>query len=273
MVLSNSDVSMTYSGGASNTDPDLSLGGEASAYPIAGNRLFNDISQPNATNGITDYRCFYFKNSSNVDTLYDARALISYDVPGDVTVQVGFNFQNDRQNITVANYASVSSGSLVLTYTDTSDHDVTVSWNASTSTWATNFQTALRTISKLEDVTVAVSISGSSAVFEVNFVGVAAKRLHNLIVLKTNNLSPSQTVTVTRIIEGGPINQTADVIDVSTTSPIGITFNATTNVMGDIRPQDIIPIWIKRTVPANSTAIEDDGFTFQVQGKGIDPNV
>ena len=52
MVISSSDISTTLSGGSSNTNPDLSLGGPASSYPITGNRLFNDISDTSATNGI-----------------------------------------------------------------------------------------------------------------------------------------------------------------------------------------------------------------------------
>ena len=270
MVISSSDISTTLSGGSSNTNPDLSLGGPASSYPITGNRLFNDISDTSATNGITDYRCFYFNNTSNVDSLYSAQVLISYTVPGDVIAQLGFNFQNDRQDVTISNYASVTSGSFVVTYTDSSgDHDITVNWNSSISTWASNFQTAIRAVTNLGDVTVSPTLSGSSAIFELNFIGAAANRHHNVLTLKTNSLSPTEGIVITKIIDGSPINQVVDEIDVSTTTPIGITFNSLTDVIGDIRPGDSIPIWVKRIVPVNSAAVENDGFTFQVQGKAL----
>lgn len=273
MVLSSADVSMTYSGGSSNTNPDLSLGGVASLYAISGTRLFDDVTEAEATNGLTDYRCFYFNNESNVYSLYSAQILVSYTVPGDVIAQLGFNFQNDIQNITVAHYASVTSGSFILTYTDTSgNHNFTVNWNSSLSTWASNFQTAIRTIANLGDVTVTASVSGSNAIFEVSFIGVAANRHHDILVLNTNSLSPTESITITKIIDGGPINSVADSIDVSTTTPVGITFNSLTDSIGDIRPLDSIPIWVKRIVPVNSTAIENDGFTVQVQGLALSPS-
>ena len=272
MVLSSANVSMTYSGGVSNTNPDFSLGGIASEYSISGNRLFDDVTETEATNGLVDYRCFYFNNDSDVDTLYSAQMLISYTVPGDVTAQIGFNFQNEIQNLTVSNYSSVTSGSFILTYTDINDdsnYNFTVDWNADLSTWASNFQTAIQALTNLGDVTVEPTLNGSVAVFNISFLGSAGNRYHNILTLHTNSLSPSESISITKIIDGSPINQIADIIDVSTTEPIGITFNAEIDTIGDIRPLDSVPIWVQRTVPVNSTPIENDGFTLQVQGFGL----
>ena len=124
-------------------------------------------------------------------------------------------------------------------------------------------------MTNLGDVTVSPTLSGSSAIFELNFIGAAANRHHNVLTLKTNSLSPTEGIVITKIIDGSPINQVVDEIDVSTTTPIGITFNSLTDVIGDIRPGDSIPIWVKRIVPVNSAAVENDGFTFQVQGKAL----
>jgi hypothetical protein len=92
------------------------------------------------------------------------------------------------------------------------------------------------------------------------------------MVLKTggNNLVASQTTTISVVksVSGGPINRIADVIDVDTTTPNNIVFNTTASV-GDIRPLDSIPIWIKRTVPANTPAVENDGFVLRIKGDGI----
>ena len=77
MVLSSADVSMTYSGGSSNTNPDLSLGGVASLYAISGTRLFDDVTEAEATNGLTDYRCFYFNITDPILTIIKSYLLIT----------------------------------------------------------------------------------------------------------------------------------------------------------------------------------------------------
>ena len=272
MPLSNSDITFTFSGGSTNSDPNESLGGDPSVQPILNKRLFDDVTDAETKSGVIDYRCFYVNNESNVDSLYNALIYVAYDTPGEVTVQLGFSFEDERQNLTVTNVTSITGGSFTLTYTDTSNHDVLVNWNSDLSVWSGNLQTALRAITNLEDVIVSGSLAGSSVVFEIDFVEAASKRYHEVLVLKTggNNLVASQTTTISVVksVSGGPINRIADVIDVDTTTPNNIVFNTTASV-GDIRPLDSIPIWIKRIVPANTPAIENDGFVLRIKGDGI----
>lgn len=272
MAISVSDITFTFSGGSANVDPDNSLGGEPSVHPIINKRLFDDVLDEETKDGMIDYRCFYVNNDSNVYSLYEAMIYIAYTVPGDTTVQIGFDFQNERQNLTISNADIVTGGSFVLTYVDTNNYDITINWDANFSNLAENLQTALRDIPNLEDVTVSASLSQTNLIFEIDFVGSASKRYHESILLNENNLisSPSASISILKSINGGPINRIADVIDVDTTTPNNIIFDSSVFV-GDIRPLDSIPIWVKRIVPVNTSAIENDGFVLRIKGEAIKP--
>lgn len=276
MPVTDSDISFTFSGGGTNANPDLSLGGDPSVQPIVNNRLFDDVEESEAKNGVIDYRCLYLHNDSAISSLYNAQVYVVYTVAGAVSVQLGFDFSNDRQNVTVTEADTITAGSFTLEYSDAaSQYDIIVAWSSSLSTWATNFQTAIRAITNLEDVTVSASWSGTSVVFEVDFVGVAEGRYHEPMVLKAggNNLtaSGSPAISVVKSVDGGPINRIADEIDVDTTTPTNIVFTSSTVSIGDIRPLDSVPIWVRRTVPANTEAVENDGFTLRIRGDAIAP--
>ncbi len=274
MAVTDTDISLTYSGGGTNTDPDASLGGDPSVQPIFAKRLFDDVSEEETTNGVIDYRCFYLHNENAVDTLFDAEVSVLYTQAGNVTVQLGFDFTNERQVITITNATSITSGSFDLEYEDLyAVNTITVNWNLSLSTWATNLETELRTITNLETVTVSGSYSDTSVVFEIDFVGVAAGRFHETLRLASggNNLVATEVVSVgiVKTVEGGPINKIADEIDVETTAPNDVVFSENTTVIGDLRPLDSVPIWVKRIVPANTPPLENDGFTFKIKGSAV----
>ena len=62
MVTTSTDISIVLSGGSSNSNPNLSLGGSPSSTPITNNsinNLFDDISAAQLDAGRIDYRCFY----------------------------------------------------------------------------------------------------------------------------------------------------------------------------------------------------------------------
>lgn len=272
MTVVYEDISFTYSGGASNTDASQSLGGDSSDYIISDQRLFPDVTPTEATNGLIDYRCFYVHNQNEFDTLYNAEVLVYFVVPGDVTIQMGVYINNERQNLVVLNYATVTSGTFTLTYTDIAGtHDVVVNWDTDMDMVSNNIQGQLQTISGLEEITVTPTVSGSDITFEINFVGTAGHRYHDLLEISSNDLSPTETISVTRSVAGGPINSVATEIDVGTTIPSGVTFysSGTAYTCGEFRGLDSVPIWIRRTVPAGSEAIENDGFTFRLFGNPI----
>lgn len=271
MPISASDISYVYSGGATNTDPDESLGGDASVHLIVGNVIFDAVTPDEAASGSIDYRCVYISNDNASDDFYNAEILIQSQVAGGATVELGFDEVNDRQSTTITNFSNVTGGSVTLEYVDTSPHSFSVAWNASVTTMAANYQTQIRTINFLGDVTVTGSYDAgtNTATFEVNFVGDAANRYHQPITVTTNSLTYSgaaPTVTNTKVIDGGPINSTAELIDVETTPPTNVTFSSSGFTIGTFRSTDIIPVWIKRTVAAGSTAIENDGFVLRLTG-------
>lgn len=274
MTIGNGDITITYSGGGTNNNPDLSLGGDPSVYPIFSKRLFDDISEQETLLGIVDYRCFYLHNENGVDTLFNPELSVLYTAPGSVTVQLGFNFVNERQVVTITNYSSITGGYVMLEYEDLyTVSTISFNWHASLEVWATNLQTELRTITNLEDITVMAYPSGTSIIFEIEFIGSAQHRYHETIILATggNNLVSSipTSVSITKTVSGGPINSIADEIDVETTTPTNIVFSSDLINLNDIRPLDSVPIWIKRTVPSSTVALETDGFTFKIKGSAV----
>lgn len=270
MAVSESDINFTFSGGSTNTDPDKSLGGEPSLQPIMNKRLFDDVTDDETKNGVRDYRCFYLHNENNVDTLFNSYIYVTYADVGETSVELGFNFENERQNITISNGNTVTGGSFTLVYISNNNSEILVNWDSDLSVWANNLQTALREIDNLGDVVVSAFQNNNAVVFEVDFLGLAANRFHELLVLDQdgNNLisvSPT-TIGVVKTVNGGPINKISDVIDVDTTPPNTVVFSSSPVLVGDLRPLDSIPIWVKRIVPANSTPMEHDGFILNVKG-------
>lgn len=270
-MIALSDITFTLSGGETNNDPTQSLGGLPSVYPIASKRLFSNVSDDESLNGLTDYRCFYINNDNADDPLHGATLYIASQTDGGGTVTLGFDFQDEQQTVTVENADAITSGSFELTYSQISgDTDFTVAWNANPSTWASNFQTAIRGVENLEEVTVGYTSVGTTAIFEINFVGTAGNRYHDILVVKTDSLSPDTSVEVEITVEGGPINKVADEIDVGTTIPSGITFTTSSEEdpieFGTMRPLDSIPVWVRREIPEATESVEDDGFSFRFFG-------
>lgn len=258
------DISTTFSGGSSNFNPEESLGGDPSVHPA--NRLFNDIDKNQAITGKTDYRCVYLNNDNATQDLQDAILSIVYTQDGDSIVELGVSFANDIQSITVTNTDLIVSGYMELIYTDDEEHSVLANWDASLDNWTDNIQNALRTIENLEDVTVASSEDGTTVIFEITFGGSAGNRNHQILQIENNLLPSGVNTAIAKITNGSPINNSTDEIDVETTPPFNLTFTPNSIEIGNFRPNDTLPIWIKRTVPANSSVAENDGFTLRVQG-------
>jgi len=272
MTILATDITFTFSGGAGNSDPDASLGGESSLVPITSQQLFADIEPEESNDGIVDYRCFYLHNENLDDSLYNSKLSISDTVPGDVAVELGFFSSNERQTVTVLSANLITSGSFELTYSDVNgNHDFVVAWNNDDATWAGNLQTAIRTVPGLEDVTINVNSSSSNITFEIDFIETAGLRFHDLLVVKTNSLAPATSVGISRTVAGGPINSEADIIDFPTTVPNGIEFIDVSEIfeIGELKPLDSVPIWVRRTVPAGTEAQESDGFTFRLSGNPV----
>lgn len=81
MILAD-ELKLYLSGGVSNIDPNLSLGGQMSTTEITQN-LFNSVVNTDITNFYEDYRCVYFYNSSSTESIINLRVLTAVDDSGD----------------------------------------------------------------------------------------------------------------------------------------------------------------------------------------------
>lgn len=265
------NISYLYSGGNTNNNPNLSLGGAPSIYTVNNNTLFDNVTSSQALTGTIDYRCLYISNDSVTDSLYNAEIFILYDPTGGGEMQIGFEFQNDRQYVNISNYSNVTGGTITLTYTDTTTHNFTFSYNSDVNTFASNFQSSINALEYLGGVTVSASYDAVSntLAFEVNFLGDAGLRYQELLTVQNNSLTYSGSapnVSTIKSVNGSPINQEATLIDVETTPPTSVVFSTTAYSLGTLRNLDVIPVWIKRIVAANSPALEVDGFSLRIKG-------
>lgn len=107
MPILQADIKFFLSGGAGNTDPNLSLGGAVSTTEIAfatvGN-LFDNVSGAESAAGDIEYRCFYVKNDHASLTLQSAVAFISANTPStdsDVSFSLGTSAVNGTEQTVV----------------------------------------------------------------------------------------------------------------------------------------------------------------------------
>jgi hypothetical protein len=91
MPIKDTDITFVLSGGSSNANPYLSLGGDPSGYPISGtlNNLFDNVTMEEATAGDMDYRCIYVFNDHTTDALYETRIYLENQVSGGSTIEIG----------------------------------------------------------------------------------------------------------------------------------------------------------------------------------------
>lgn len=89
------DLVSYLSGGSSNTDPNLSLGGDMSTEPVSStplNNLFDNVSSGERTTGTVEYRCFYVKNDHPTEDLLNASIYVSKQTDSSTTaVDIGLD--------------------------------------------------------------------------------------------------------------------------------------------------------------------------------------
>jgi hypothetical protein len=95
MPITNANLKWYYSGGASNSDPALSLGGIISSVEVTTSihGLFDRVSGAEASTGDTEYRCIYFKNTdADADGLIDPAIFIQSQTSSiDTAVEIGLD--------------------------------------------------------------------------------------------------------------------------------------------------------------------------------------
>jgi hypothetical protein len=95
MAVVASDLKIFLSGGASNSNPNNSIGGIISSSEVSTtvmNNLFDNVSDAEAVAGDVEYRCIYLSNENATDTLNAAAVFIQSNTPsGDSAIAIGLD--------------------------------------------------------------------------------------------------------------------------------------------------------------------------------------
>lgn len=279
MTLENNDIKLFYSGGGSNNDSDSSIGGPISNYVLSSNRIFDNVSAVQNTAGHTDYRCIYFNNINSTDTLLNAQVYVDSQVSDGASITIGIEVNNERQDIYITNAASVSSGTITLQFYDFfTDANIQFSFahDLNINIWSSNFQNSIRSISGLEQVTISGYYLGTTAYFSVNFIGTSSKRYFEsleFVAFSQSFIDVNAALTLQKVSDGGPKLKTATEIASEINAPNNIIFVETSSLspllVGDLKPTEYFPVWIKRSVVAGVNPIENDGFSLRIKGEII----
>lgn len=268
MTITTDDVSFVLSGGSNNSDPSKSIGGFPSinSLNISVNNLFGYVKKEESEVGLVDYRCFYIFNNSSSDTVYNANVYIKNQIDGISTCIIGASKTTDVQVINLG--SSPSTGSFTLAYEDYTTSSI--NWDNNYLIFQKNIENALNGLDVFSGVVVERVFLNS---YRVSFLGDDNYRNHSLITVASNNFAPSTTIQVSKIAQGQPINSIAPLLATSTTPPYNVTFYDTSDLsdqtkifIGDLRPGDGVPIWIKRVTLGSVSNDETNGFQFRFSG-------
>lgn len=268
--MNSNDIICYHSGGASNNDPELDLGGTMSSFqlsPISYNNLFDDVNSATSIAGITDYRCFYIFNNHPTESLKNAKVWLEYDKPSGSYIEIGVERKDEIQVVTFT--GKPAEGDSIIIYVD--GNECNIRYNINTTIWQGNFQNEIRGINGFEDVIVNVAGQVPNVVFTVNFLGTSGSTEIPLMSTFVNNLQ-NTTVGYMQIQNGGPVNTTAPTIATKLHSPSGVDFKLYLRgnpiPLGDLKAGTGFPIWIKRITPPNTIKKTYDQFILNVRGGG-----
>lgn len=271
-MIEPTDISLVLSGGSLNTDPNESIGGDPSstAVPDGINNLFDDVSQDDTEAGRTDYRCFYVFNDHPTDTFKSVVIWLDSEVADGASVTLGITAHNDLQVLAVT--GAVSGGTLTISL---DGNQATFFYHNDLQQWGQNFEDALNGLPGVSGAHVSASLFAGTATFQVAFQGADANRYFPVMTIVSNDLTGSGTITVsvTKLVDGAPINSVAPQIDQATSTPTGVTFADSTFetpiTIGNLRATEGFPIWIRRVTPEGATPLSEDGFTLGINGDPI----
>lgn len=277
MPTTASDIVVTLTGGSNNSNPNLSIGGNPSSYPISGNinNLFDNISNEQALSGHEDYRCIYIFNNNSSESIFNTRLYINEFEGNESKIYVGLDFSPETQRITIN--GNISGGFFIIGFKPPNQATIeyrTVYFNSDPATWAENLKEQLLTIPTIQDINITVLGTFSSRIFDVSFQSIEDLRSHDLFLINYSSLIGTNiSASVTKIVVGSPINSIPALLDASTTIPYNVTFYET-NInnqlyVGTLYPEEGFPLWIKRTTPINANAIAGEGFGLKILGSPI----
>ena len=272
-----SDIKFFLSGGSTNTNPANSLGGDYSDTLVGTdiNNLFEDISTLESSSGVIDYRCIYLfnKGQSSGDWIFDSTIWTSIQKNTPAQIDLGFNFSNDVQQVTIS--GNVTGGYIVFKYTDLIGDIYStqpVYYNTELSYFAYLIQTELNLLPTVAGgITCQIVQNSGFITIIITFAGDDGNKIQNLLGTTNGLTGASVTVSVKKLSDGGPINTLADRVGSSTTSPQGITFYSTNEnskkIVGTLQQDEGFPIWIRRVIPNNALPSSLAGATLRFNGK------
>jgi hypothetical protein len=284
MTTSANDIFVSLSGGTSNINPNLSLGGEPSIFPILRsslNNLFDDVKSDVSQEGIEDYRCIYIFNDGDT-TIWNVKLFISFENTNGAIVQIGIYELNEYQRLIITGASPSTTGKIVLSF---SGQTFDLVYNPNIPNMAVDLENSLNNLIKdvstgekfFKDVFVTAQGTTETNVFDIRWRGKDSKRSFDRINLANNGnqLDPTANVSLSVIQSGSPINTIAGEINNKTTPPSGVLFSNSTFenpiLIPFLDPNDGLPLWVKRTVVAGTTATENDGFNLRIEAESLEP--
>jgi hypothetical protein len=158
---------------------------------------------------------------------------------------------------------------LVLNY---DGDDFTVEFSSNTQQLALNFQQQLIDLGLLGVIVTTEAKTGYYNIL-INFESDSGFKYHPLISLVSNNLSPSTEFFINKIQDGSPINIIVPKTQSILSEPENITFDLITPInpiyLASLKPNEGIPIWLKRVVPAGTSKSGALNFQFKIKGRII----
>lgn len=248
-------ISLVYSGGAQNTNPDRSLGGFPSPTSINTNKnnLFDDVSPTETSQGKIDYRCLYIFND-DTDFSHQITIFVEYLKEPGATIEFGVIIQNAVQGI---NFSPAPPGGDFRISIQEFETDV-ITWNNDSTVLASNIQNALNSITQCS-----VSVV-SQYNYRITFMGILGNKSLSTLSITHNTLG--MTPTVSQVTVGSPINTVAPDTSIESVVPTGISFVSAEFpgvTIGTLNPSEGFPLWFKRTITAGFDPVEGDGFVLK----------
>jgi hypothetical protein len=264
-------ITFVLSGGVTNQDPNLSLGGPPSPTPVDDviNNLFADVTGKQVEDGYTDYRCFYIFNDST-DDFADFKVWIDSQSVDGATCDLGIIQANEMQDLTFIN---VSGGTFQLSLDGHVTGDIAYAFDPTI--LATNILLGLR---KLPNATqVEVTFQGGNS-FRVEWKNLEKNKRYPLLILSTNNLEQNDplqpaTIVIEEFQAGTPINAIAPDIGIPTSPPAGVVFSQpgvnTPLEIGVLKPSEGFSLWLRRTTEAETQPTPNDGLVIKCTGDRV----
>lgn len=257
--------------GSSHSVGDIdNLGGTTGAVlPIPPlDNLFDDVDGKASRRGLTDYRCIYVRNKHATETLRNVRIFIESQRDGGAQIELGVKLRNEIQKVIITGGKPNEEDSMTLFIHDYLP-SFTVEYDPNITKWVGNFQTEIRAVDRLTDTRVTVASNIAGTVFTVSFVGQVENHQLPLISVISNDLD-NAFINVLADVIGSPVGTIAPTISSETEPPPGIDFMLALRgnplKLGDFKPKQGVPLWVKRTIPAGSLAKIKDNFVLMVYG-------